>query len=145
MRAATVVTKPDPKMAKKRLSMGYGFVEFKSAAHAQSALREMAGARLHEHVLQLKLSSRTSATGAASKDKGKDKGKDKKAMAKAAGTSEPSPKLIVRNLPFQANQKEIKELFQTFGQLKTVRPRASALAMAEPPCHGRAPLPPPLT
>ena len=127
MRAATVVTKPDPKSSNaKRLSMGYGFVEFKTAAHAQAALREMAGARLHEHVLQLKLSTRTTATatGAAAAS---SKGKKSKVAAGGAGgagggaSMEPSAKLLVRNLPFQASQKEIKELFQTFGQLKTVR------------------------
>jgi multiple RNA-binding domain-containing protein 1 len=127
VRAATVVTKPDPKSSNaKRLSMGYGFVEFKTAAHAQAALREMAGARLHEHVLQLKLSTRTTATatGAAAAS---SKGKKSKVAAGAVGgagggaSMEPSAKLLVRNLPFQASQKEIKELFQTFGQLKTVR------------------------
>ena len=127
VRAATVVTKPDPKSSNaKRLSMGYGFVEFKTAAHAQAALREMAGARLHEHVLQLKLSTRTTATatGAAAAS---SKGKKSKVAAGGAGgagggaSMEPSAKLLVRNLPFQASQKEIKELFQTFGQLKTVR------------------------
>ena len=32
-----------------------------------------------------------------------------------------SAKILVRNIPFEASRKEVRELFQTFGQLKTVR------------------------
>lgn len=32
-----------------------------------------------------------------------------------------SSKILVRNVPFEATQKELRELFATFGELKTVR------------------------
>ena len=73
----------------------------------------------------MELTLSASATGAAAASA---KGKKSKvaaggasAGAGAGASMEPSAKLLVRNLPFQASQKEIKELFQTFGQLKTVR------------------------
>ena len=36
-------------------------------------------------------------------------------------TKQKSSKILVRNVPFEATQKELRELFGTFGELKTVR------------------------
>ena len=131
--------------------MGYGFVEFGAPSDAREALRKMNGTRLHDHVLQLQLSSRRAATpaaGAKAKVKPAQHGggaaagggggadgagggggatSDGAATSAGAATAggaakrKPSEKLIVRNLPFQANAKEVRELFSAFGQLKTVR------------------------
>ena len=124
VRSASIVTRKDPKGGAKSVSMGYGFVEFKAAADAKRALREMIGVRLHEHVLQLKQSDRASRgaakTAAPSAASGGKAGGDG-GGADGAGDGKPSEKLMVRNLPFQANAKEVKELFGNFGQLKQVR------------------------
>ena len=37
------------------------------------------------------------------------------------GAGEPSHKLAVRNVPFEASKRELRELFGAFGSLKTVR------------------------
>ena len=122
LRSASIVMKRDPKDDGKVVSMGYGFVEFANAADARAALREMSGARLHDHVLQLKPSARSA--GRTSSRKAAAASATTAAGGSASASSyngKPSEKLVVRNLPFQANQKEVRQLFATFGQLKTVR------------------------
>ena len=146
VRSATVVTKKDVKNGGKAVSMGYGFVEFRSPAEAQRALREATGLRLHDHVLQMQLSTSHPAAAAASasaarakrsaaaaatgatvasdgkqpSSSGNGSGSKPGAESGGGGKGKPSEKLLVRNLPFQANAKEVKELFATFGQLKKV-------------------------
>ncbi|KAI5963395.1 MRD1 [Candida theae] len=103
---ATVKTKPDPKNSGKTLSMGFGFVEFKSLAQANVAISTLDGHVLDGHKLQLKLSNKqgTSTSSAAPTTK-----------------SAKSSKIIIKNLPFEASRKDLLELFGAFGQLKSVR------------------------
>lgn len=85
--SARVKTKIDPKRGV--LSMGFGFLEFKSAAAAAAALKAMDGYNLDGHQLQLRASH-----------KGADAAEERRkedAAKKAAGT-----KLSVKNLPFEA-------------------------------------------
>ncbi|ROL50773.1 putative RNA-binding protein 19 [Anabarilius grahami] len=63
-----------------------------------------------EHQLELKISEREFKSGVADP-------KRKKQTARKQTTS----KILVRNIPFQATVKELRELFCTFGELKTVR------------------------
>uniref|UniRef100_A0A8C2XMK4 Probable RNA-binding protein 19 n=1 Tax=Cyclopterus lumpus TaxID=8103 RepID=A0A8C2XMK4_CYCLU len=74
------------------LSMGYGFVQYQSAEAAQKALKKLQG------------------FGVACKPS------KKQGEKKQTGS-----KILVRNVPFQASVREIRELFCTFGELKTVR------------------------
>ncbi|XP_058850805.1 probable RNA-binding protein 19 isoform X2 [Acipenser ruthenus] len=91
------------------LSMGYGFVEFKKAESAQKALRQLQHCMVEEHQLELKLSERaTKATVTSVRKKQQSK-------------KQTSSKILVRNVPFQASVREVRELFSTFGELKTVR------------------------
>jgi multiple RNA-binding domain-containing protein 1 len=101
---ATIKTKPDPRDSSKTQSMGYGFAEFKSKEEASTAVRVMEGTILDGHKLSLKLSHRQSTVSATTK--------------KAKATSS---KIIVKNLPFEATRKDVFELFNSFGQLKSVR------------------------
>lgn len=101
---ATVKTKPDPKTSGATLSMGFGFVEFRSKEDAEKAITLMDGHVLDGHKLQLKLSNRQ-----ASATKKKVKGGKK------------STKIIIKNLPFEATRKDIVELFGAFGQIKSAR------------------------
>ncbi|KAH3900887.1 RNA-binding ribosome biosynthesis protein MRD1 SCDLUD_002346 [Saccharomycodes ludwigii] len=104
---AQVKTKPDPKDNSKTLSMGFGFVEFKTKDQADTVIKTMDGAVIDGHKIQLKLSHRQNAS-AGSSSNSKNKGK-------------PSSKIIVKNLPFEATRKDVFELFGSFGQLKSVR------------------------
>ena len=92
------------------LSMGFGFVEFSTPQLALEALRDLQHAQLDGHKLELKLSHRVVPEAA--------KNSGRKSTPKSKQTS---AKIMIRNIPFEASQKEIRELFKTFGQLKTVR------------------------
>ncbi|CAH1801245.1 unnamed protein product [Owenia fusiformis] len=110
VKGVKIAKKKDMKNPGKFLSMGYGFVEYKTKASADKSLKKLQHVKLDEHALELKISNR--ATVSAS-----DKGPKKKQEVKKQLTS----KILIRNIPFQATVKEVKELFKVFGELKTVR------------------------
>ncbi|XP_035514934.1 probable RNA-binding protein 19 [Morone saxatilis] len=93
----------------KMLSMGYGFVQYQTAEAAQKALRQLQHCSVDDHQLELKISERATRTTEVSRKK-------KQLEKKQTGS-----KILVRNVPFQATVREIRELFCTFGELKTVR------------------------
>lgn len=47
--------------------------------------------------------------------------KKKKTAPQSAGGQKSKTKVVVRNVPFEANKKEIQQLFHAFGQVKTLR------------------------
>uniref|UniRef100_A0AAX7SV11 Probable RNA-binding protein 19 n=1 Tax=Astatotilapia calliptera TaxID=8154 RepID=A0AAX7SV11_ASTCA len=65
--------------------------------------------KVDDHQLELKVSERATRTAVVTRKK-------KQADKKQTGS-----KILVRNVPFQASVREIRELFCTFGELKTVR------------------------
>ena len=93
---ARVQMKPDPKKPGGKLSMGYGFVGFKDAEGAKRALKSMQGYVLDGHALSVRLAGR----GAEEPTEGK---------VKAGGKS--STKMVVKNVPFEASKRDIRELF----------------------------------
>ena len=105
LKSVRVSQKTDKKGIK--LSMGYGFAEFDSRQHAITALAAMQGFILHDHALQLKFSNNTVAK--------KQETESKKDIV-VTGT-----KLIIRNIPFEASKKDIKQLFSAFGTIKALR------------------------
>ncbi|KAK7030632.1 multiple RNA-binding domain-containing protein 1 [Favolaschia claudopus] len=104
---ARVQTKPDPKRPEGRLSMGYGFIGFKDVDGAKKALKSMQGFVLDGHALHVKFAGR----GAEDADQSKSS-----VTAKSRTT-----KMIVKNVPFEATKKDIRELFGSHGHLKSVR------------------------
>ncbi|TFY56626.1 hypothetical protein EVG20_g8855 [Dentipellis fragilis] len=103
---ARVQTKPDPKRPGARLSMGYGFVGFKTVEASQKAVKGMQGYVLDGHALSVKFAGRGQ-----DEDEDGEKGKDKSSTTK----------MLVKNMPFEATKKDIRELFGSHGQLKSVR------------------------
>ena len=93
---ARVQMKPDPKKPGGKLSMGYGFVGFKDVEGAKRALKSMQGFVLDGHSLSVRLAGR----GVEEPTEGK---------GKTGGKS--STKVIVKNVPFEASKKDIRELF----------------------------------
>ncbi|KAL7391647.1 hypothetical protein ABVT39_011966 [Epinephelus coioides] len=93
----------------KTLSMGYGFVQYQTAEAAQKALRQLQHCSVDDHQLELKISERAIRATEVSRKKRQDEKK------------QTGSKILVRNVPFQASVREIRELFCTFGELKTVR------------------------
>ncbi|XP_059844270.1 probable RNA-binding protein 19 isoform X1 [Hypanus sabinus] len=90
------------------LSMGYGFVEYAKPEHANKALKLLQHTMLDDHQLELKISDR--ATKSVNPARTLQIEKDQKVS-----------KILIRNIPFQAKVKEIRELFSTFGEIKSVR------------------------
>lgn len=108
--SARVKTKADPKKPGQTLSMGFGFVEFRSKEQAQAALKTMDGYVLDGHTLAVKASHR-----------GLDAAEERKREDKAKKVAGQRTKIIIKNLPFQATKKDIRTLFGTYGQLRSVR------------------------
>jgi len=108
---ARVQTKPDPKRPASeaaKLSMGYGFVGFKDAEGAKKGMKSMDGYVLDGHKLVVKFAGR----GADEQESGGKEGEKTKST---------TTKMIVKNVPFEATKKDIRELFGSHGQLKSVR------------------------
>nr|XP_021140144.1 probable RNA-binding protein 19 isoform X2 [Columba livia] len=82
------------------LSMGFGFVEYKKPEGAQKALRRLQGCTVDGHKLEVKISERALRPTV--------KSSRKKQTVKKQTTS----KILVRNIPFQATVREIRELFR---------------------------------
>lgn len=95
-----------------RLSMGFGFLEFDNAESAKEAVKTAQNSKLDGHELRLQISTQRSDA--------KDVVKKRK-RGKEEVQTKPGPKLIVRNVAFEATRKDVRQLFASFGQLKTVR------------------------
>nr|CAH7745100.1 unnamed protein product [Callosobruchus chinensis] len=106
---ANVAMKKDKNDPKSKLSMGYGFVRFMHKKGADKALKTLQQSVLDGKSLELKRSERTL--------------KDDPHVAKkpTKKTKQTGTKILVRNVPFQATGKEIRELFSTFGEIKALR------------------------
>ncbi|KAK8865652.1 multiple RNA-binding domain-containing protein 1 [Kwoniella newhampshirensis] len=115
---ARVQTKPDPKREGERLSMGYGFVGFKTKDAADKALKGLEGFEVDGKKLEVRFAQRGVE---------EDRKEDKKKSGEMDGKTK-STKVLVKNLPFEATKKEIRDLFSAYGQLKSLRlPRKSTL------------------
>ncbi|KAL7620688.1 Multiple RNA-binding domain-containing protein 1 [Parahypoxylon ruwenzoriense] len=109
-RSAQVKTKKDPKKPGQILSMGFGFVSFSNKAMAEAALRAMDGYVLRGHKLQVRASHR-----------GRDAAEERRQEDNAKKSAGQRTKIIIKNVPFQINKKDIRTLLSTYGQLKSVR------------------------
>lgn len=105
---ARVQTKADPKRPGGRLSMGYGFIGFKDTEAAEKALKSIHGFVLDGHALHVSFAGR-----------GADEPDSK--SADPTSTKSRTTKMIVKNVPFEATKKDIRDLFGSHGQLKSVR------------------------
>ncbi|TBU46842.1 RNA-binding domain-containing protein [Dichomitus squalens] len=103
---ARIQTKPDPARPGARLSMGYGFVGFRTLDGARRGLKSMDGMVLDGHKLVVKWAGR-GVEGESTADKEKVKAR--------------TTKMIVKNVPFEVTKKDIRELFGAHAQLKSVR------------------------
>lgn len=107
-KSALVKTKKDIKRPGQTLSMGFGFLSFENSDMATAAAKVMDGHVLMGHKLHIRASHR-------GVDAAEERRKKEEVANKATST------LIVKNLPFQANKREIKALFSAYSQIKAVR------------------------
>ncbi|KAJ3445691.1 hypothetical protein M0812_11578 [Anaeramoeba flamelloides] len=96
-----------------KLSLGYGFIEFPSPKYSLEALKKMQGVSVHGRDLELQFSTRNVNQDI---EQEKKKRKTTKSMSNLKGS-----KLLVKNIPFEATKREIRELFSAYGQVKSVR------------------------
>lgn len=89
----------------KLVSMGFGFVEFDSVDTAVKVSKDLQGTVLDGHALLLQVCQSK---------------KDEKVLKKSE-KDRSSTKLIVRNVAFEATEKELRQLFSPFGQIKSLR------------------------
>jgi multiple RNA-binding domain-containing protein 1 len=108
--SARVNTKTDPKKPGQVLSMGFGFLEFKSKSQAQAALKAMDGHMLEGHKLLIKASH-----------KGADAAEERRKEDRAKKMAGKRTKIIIKNLPFEATKQDVRKLLSSYGQLRSVR------------------------
>ncbi|MCJ1380660.1 Multiple RNA-binding domain-containing protein 1 [Xylographa soralifera] len=108
--SARVKTKTDPRKPGQILSMGFGFLEFRTKQQAQAALAAMNGYRLQGHDLVLKTSHKAA-----------DAAEERRKEDNAKKLSGRRTKIIIKNLPFEASKKDVRSLFGAYGQLRSVR------------------------
>lgn len=89
----------------KNVSMGFGFIEFDSVETATSVCKDLQGTILDGHALILQL-CQTKKDEQTVKNVEKDKS---------------LTKLLVRNVAFEATEKDLRQLFSPFGQIKSLR------------------------
>jgi multiple RNA-binding domain-containing protein 1 len=97
---ARIQTKPDPKKPGAKLSMGYGFIGFKDAEGAKKALQSIQGFVLDGHELSVKVAGR-----------GREE-MEKEVGERAGGAKARTAKVVVKNVPFEATKKDIRDLFR---------------------------------
>lgn len=108
--SARVKTKTDSKKPGQVLSMGFGFLEFRTPAQAQAALSAMDGYLLDGHQLSIKASH-----------KGQDVAAVRRKEDEAKRLRNRKSKIVIKNLPFEASKKDVQNLFKSYGQLRAVR------------------------
>ncbi|ETN46857.1 uncharacterized protein HMPREF1541_01046 [Cyphellophora europaea CBS 101466] len=108
--SARVKTRSEKSRPGEVLSMGFGFVEFRTRALADAAVSTMNGHRLDGHELLVQISNR--ALDAAEERRKEDSSK----KADQAKT-----KIIIKNLPFEASKKDLRALFGEYGALRSIR------------------------
>lgn len=117
-----VARKKDPKNAAEKISLGYGFIQFKRRATAEHALKSMQFTTIDNNKVELKKSDRVlkddSSNANSRMNSGHSAGGGSTVVAAGEQTGS---KILVRNIPFQAKEAEVRELFAAFGQLRSVR------------------------
>uniref|UniRef100_A0AAG5DDS9 RRM domain-containing protein n=1 Tax=Anopheles atroparvus TaxID=41427 RepID=A0AAG5DDS9_ANOAO len=91
-------------------SRGYGFIQFKLRKAADQALKNLQFAQIDGRPVELARSDRVLKS--AHEADGRKTGKAQK---------QTGSKILVRNIPFQANGKEVRDLFKVFGDIQSLR------------------------
>lgn len=108
--SAIVKTKPDSKRPGQTLSMGFGFLEFRTTKQAQNAARALEGYSLDGHHLLVRAARREL-----------DAAEETRKADRSEKAAQRKTKIIIKNLPFEASRKDVRSLFGSYGQLRSVR------------------------
>lgn len=104
-----VAMKKDPTNPTQRTSLGYGFIQFKTQKSFETALKTLQLSTIEGNTIELKRSDRTLATDVATSRK------------KTKSTPQTGTKILVRNIPFQAKDSELRDVFKVFGEIRALR------------------------
>ncbi|XP_030380932.1 probable RNA-binding protein 19 [Scaptodrosophila lebanonensis] len=104
-----IAKRKDPQNPRQFNSLGYGFIQFKKAHVAEHALKDLQLTKIDGNQVELKRSDRILKT----QDDGTRRQVKQK---KQTGT-----KILVRNIPFQAQYKEVHDIFKAFGLMRSLR------------------------
>jgi len=107
LRSVSIAKKKDMKNPGQHLSMGYGFVEFQNKDYATKAIKSLQGYVLDEHPLAMKFSGRNTS--------------EESERKTTKNNASEGTKLVIRNIPFEASKKDVRDLFKSFGQIKSMR------------------------
>lgn len=91
-------------------SRGFGFVQFTSPNLAKKSVDILNGYDVYGHELEAKISEHAQLTKP-----------EATSLDIVPSGVEGNRKLMVRNIPFEAEQKQLKTLFETYGQVKNLR------------------------
>uniref|UniRef100_A0A1I8MYH3 RRM domain-containing protein n=1 Tax=Musca domestica TaxID=7370 RepID=A0A1I8MYH3_MUSDO len=105
-----IAKRKDPNNPSQTTSLGYGFIQFKKTSVAEYALKNMQFTTIDGNQVELKRSDRILKTPATQGERKKVQ------LTKQTGT-----KMLVRNIPFQAKVREVRDIFKAFGELRSVR------------------------
>lgn len=105
-----VKTRPDPNNSERTLSMGFGFLEFRTPEQAKLALAAINGTVVDEHELQISPSRR-----------GQDAASERRREDQIKRQKERTSKIVIKNLPFEASKKDLRNLLSPYGQLRALR------------------------
>jgi multiple RNA-binding domain-containing protein 1 len=108
---ARVQTKPDPKKIGATLSMGFGFVGFRTIEAARNARELQQGVELEGYKLEINFAGRGKEISGTTTRGGKNESTSGSKKGKGKGKEGTGTKLIVKNVPFEVTRREIRELF----------------------------------
>ena len=108
--SARVKTKVDPTRPGEVLSMGFGFVDFRTQDQARAAIEAMDGYKLDGHEILLRVSQKNA-----------DAAEERRRDDNARKVESRSTKIVIKNLPFEATKKDVRSIFGAYGQLRSVR------------------------
>ncbi|XP_052857590.1 probable RNA-binding protein 19 [Drosophila gunungcola] len=106
-----IAKRKDPENPRNFNSLGYGFIQFKKSAVAEHALKNLQLTHIDGNAVELKRSDRVLKTH-------DNEGAQRRlaSQKKQTGT-----KILVRNIPFQAQYREVRDIFKAFGELRSLR------------------------
>ncbi|XP_022219150.2 probable RNA-binding protein 19 [Drosophila obscura] len=106
-----IAKRKDPQNPQQFSSLGYGFIQFKKASVADHALKNLQLTHIDGNPVELKRSDRVL----------KNQNEDASRRGQAAQKKQTGTKILVRNIPFQAQYREVREVFKAFGELRSLR------------------------
>ncbi|KAH8289444.1 hypothetical protein KR054_005184 [Drosophila jambulina] len=116
-----IAKRKDPENPRQLNSLGYGFIQFKKSSVAEQALKDMQFTHIDGNPVELKRSDRVL--------KSQNQASSQRRLT--SQKLQTGTKILVRNIPFQAQYREVRDIFKAFGELRSLRIPKKATAGEE--------------